>query len=1037
MSTSSDQDNPDNPENVPAPLSIAERIKILQDNGFSENLKLNNNLGMSTTQNLGIPTIQNLGISTTQNVGISTTQNVGMSTIQNVGMSTTQNFGIPTLPTSNFVSTNQTSLSNALIAPNNPNPLMTSSQNNSSLLENLPISDRIDASILHDLLNVTNNPPNILVLDIRLRSVFEMGHIKTKNIVCLEPFLLEDGVSSETLESNLKTCPEHEHEQKLFSERHNFDLVVYYGHDSEIMPKNSFTNLVQAIFENEFQKPLKRYPVFLVGGFVAWEQLTGEGGVERNIYNNNTQINRNAIYSNAEMTNFATHNTNYDSTQNGYVQEISGIKPSRPLTRNRDRVKRNGKVLDINPNRASIMLNILDFYQQPGDSSTQFTEDPLDNTLSNDLTYNMYSKQKVTPPNKPLPRPIPNVPNNSNNSSINQSGSRLQRRKTIFDHPYHGFSEVKNPDYDTLKRPPPPRKPLPQIPPVQQTLPSIIPNNNPVQMKVKRPEYSHTSESSFSQMGSGIGTTGLRNLGNTCFMNSILQCLSGTLPFARYFLDGSFKRHINRDNPLGTKGELADKFATLIRVMWSDQYVSVSPVTFKEAIGCFAPQFSGSEQQDSQEFLAYLLDGLHEDLNLNYHNTEINDLNQDDDDLDNLPLNIASELAWEKHLMRNSSIVVSLFQGQFCNRLMCMTCGKTSTSFDVFMYLSLPIPSNIKNIKRVDLEMCLKSFIKEEILDGNDAWNCPRCNCPRRTTKQLSISRLPDILLIHLKRFSFYGPFRDKLETMVHFPIRRLDLTPYVPSNSSDGGSRPNSQQMGPFVYDLYAISNHYGGLNGGHYTACVRNGYRNEWHNFDDSRASICDEQDIVLWCIDNNTVVTDSQVGICTICNRYNTSPVWCQTCDPNKIIHWWTSGNQDIDDFIKEFQLNATSYENVIEWIPFNKLDNIHKISDKILATWLDGVRYINYETYTQSRTPPCVVELKTLTKSQNLLDTLKEFKNIQLKNLSVYGLTQNTVTNEYMLVFDEFYDRSYLNGKCTICNRYNTSLSWCQTCAPQKN
>ncbi|CAG8662425.1 14598_t:CDS:2 [Gigaspora margarita] len=69
--------------------------------------------------------------------------------------------------------------------------------------------------------------------------------------------------------------------------------------------------------------------------------------------------------------------------------------------------------------------------------------------------------------------------------------------------------------------------------------------------------------------------------------------------------------------------------------------------------------------------------------------------------------------------------------------------------------------------------MSLKRFIKEEILDGNDAWNCPRY----------------------------------KLETTVHFPIRRLDLTPYVPSNSGDRGSRSNSQQMGLFVYDLYAIS--------------------------------------------------------------------------------------------------------------------------------------------------------------------------------------------------------------------------------------
>ncbi|CAG8507712.1 20538_t:CDS:2 [Dentiscutata erythropus] len=825
MSTSSDSDNP---ETTPAPLSIAERIKILKDKGLSETPKKNNVNSKKTKFNIVAPSLQ---------------------------ASTTQNLGLSTLPTSNFTSTHQTSLPNTLIAPDNPNQLLTFAQRNSSLLENLPITDRIDASTLHDLLNETNNPPNILLLDIRLRSIFEMGHIKTKNIVCLEPYLLENGISSVTLESNLKTYPEHE--QKLFAERHTFDLVVYYGHDSEIMTKNSSTNLVQAIFENEFQKPLKRYPVFLVGGFVAWEQSIGEAGVERNVYNNNSQINRSAIYNNAEMANFITHNTNYNSTQNDYVKEISGIKSSRPLSRNRDRVKRNGKILTINPNRASVILSTLDFviiliYQQPSDSSMQFTAvtSPIDSsTSSDDLTDNiLMSKPKVAAPNKPLPRPIANL---SNDSSVSQSGSRLQRRRTIFDHPYHGFSEVKNPDYHSVKKrppPPPPKKPLPQIPLVPQTLQSVTPK-----MSVKRPEYSHASESSFSQLGSGIGTTGLRNLGNTCFMNSILQCLSGTLPFARYFLDGSYKRHINRDNPLGTKGELADKFATLIRVMWDDQYVSISPVTFKEAIGCFAPQFSGSEQQDSQEFLAYLLDGLHEDLNINYHNSQINYQNDqinyqnDQNDDDNLPLNLASELAWEKHLMRNSSIVVSLFQGQFCNRLMCMTCGKTSTSFDVFMYLSLPLPTNIKNNTRIDLEMCLKNFIKEEILDGNDAWNCPRCNCPRRATKQLSISRLPDILLIHLKRFSFYGPFRDKLETMVNFPIRRLDLTPFIPYQSNDRGSRPSDlNQMGPFIYDLYAISNHYGGLNGGHYTACVRNGYRNEWHNFDDSRASICEEQDI-----------------------------------------------------------------------------------------------------------------------------------------------------------------------------------------------
>ncbi|CAJ0749416.1 6692_t:CDS:2, partial [Entrophospora sp. SA101] len=108
-------------------------------------------------------------------------------------------------------------------------------------------------------------------------------------------------------------------------------------------------------------------------------------------------------------------------------------------------------------------------------------------------------------------------------------------------------------------------------------------------------------------------------------------------------------------------------------------------------------------------------------------------------------------------------------------------------------------------------------------------------------------------------RGAFEGPFRDKVETLVNFPLKKLDLTSYVPppipqpvnipgkntseSSNTDDESINSLQQVGPFIYDLYAVSNHYGGLNGGHYTACVRNGFKNEWYNFDDSRVSNCNE--------------------------------------------------------------------------------------------------------------------------------------------------------------------------------------------------
>ncbi|CAG8567558.1 13582_t:CDS:2, partial [Gigaspora rosea] len=683
-----------------------------------------------------------------------------------------------------------------------------------SPLDDLPASGKIEASVLRSLLSITEDPPHILVLDVRHRDEFDRGHIKTKNIVCLDPIILKDEISSINIESKQIVGPEFE--KKLFADRHNFDLIVYHDQNSSFIPnftktsddnKNAMKNLIQAISKNEFKKRLKKDPVLLNGGFDAWYRLAA------------SQLDK-------------------DADQNPSI--VSNSKHVKLVKR-----------------------SILDFFQQPYGSAQSMTESNYSSSPTGNLMYNnnnssiygVVSNSWTTATNKPMPQ----IPNSDSTSATTQSGSSLKRRKTRFDHPYHGFSEIKNPEY------------APPLPPKKHEVTTSITAsaNCSEQMAMHNKsslisEQGHhrfpQSESGYSTLGSCIGITGLRNLGNTCFMNSVLQCLSGTLPFARYFLDGSFRRHINKSNPLGTEGVLAEAFAKLIQVMWSEQFNFVSPVTFKEAIGRFAPQFSGCDQQDSQEFLAYLLDGLHEDLNIIKKKPIIKELTlQEEEEMEMLQPQIASEIEWEKYLMRNTSIVVSLFQGQFRNKLICLTCNKTSSTYNVFMYLSLPIPTNIKDGEQVDLKMCLNEFTKEEILEGDDAWNCPRCKVARRAKKQLTISRLPDILLIHLKRFSFNGPFRDKLETKVYFPLKNLDLTSYVPTPipqptligsipktdiPGSGGSRYNLQQTGPFIYDLYAVSNHYGGLNGGHYTACVR---KNEWHIFDDSRVSKCDEQSVM----------------------------------------------------------------------------------------------------------------------------------------------------------------------------------------------
>ncbi|RIB14894.1 kinase-like domain-containing protein [Gigaspora rosea] len=109
----------------------------------------------------------------------------------------------------------------------------------------------------------------------------------------------------------------------------------------------------------------------------------------------------------------------------------------------------------------------------------------------------------------------------------------------------------------------------------------------------------------------------------------------------------------------------------------------------------------------------------------------------------------------------------------------------------------------------------------------------------------------------------------------------------------------------------------------------------------------------------------------GKCTDCNRFKTSKAWCQSCDPWKVTKGWTSGNKDIDSCIKEFQYDATKYEKLIEWIPFDRLDNIQEVGKGgfgyvFSATWLDGKRRAIYdgEKYIQSRTKPDIVALKTL-------------------------------------------------------------------------
>ncbi|XP_075751716.1 ubiquitin carboxyl-terminal hydrolase 15 isoform X1 [Rhipicephalus microplus] len=189
------------------------------------------------------------------------------------------------------------------------------------------------------------------------------------------------------------------------------------------------------------------------------------------------------------------------------------------------------------------------------------------------------------------------------------------------------------------------------------------------------------------QGGNTPGLCGLGNIGNTCFMNSALQCMSNTPPLTEYFMTDRYLSELNDSNPLGMRGEIAKSYADLVKVMWSGNCSSVIPRPFKMAVGRFAPQFSGFQQQDCQELMAFLLDGLHEDLNrvINKPYIELKDS-------DGRPDEVVAQEAWHNYLLRNNSIIVDIFHGLLKSTLVCPDCHKLSVTFDPFCYLSLPLP---------------------------------------------------------------------------------------------------------------------------------------------------------------------------------------------------------------------------------------------------------------------------------------------------------------------------------------------------------
>ena len=345
------------------------------------------------------------------------------------------------------------------------------------------------------------------------------------------------------------------------------------------------------------------------------------------------------------------------------------------------------------------------------------------------------------------------------------------------------------------------------------------------------------------------GLTGLTNLGNTCFMNTAISCLSHTTPLTWYFL-----RDINKNAALDPKTyqpiqdngqapqyikDIRDKnkdldetrvlheWYRLLRGLWKKNGI-VEPKSFHYTIQNLSikkgnPHFGGMGQNDIHEFLVFLIDNLHTALE---REVNITISGEPKTQLDQLALQAAK--AWKSYFHQTYSIFVDLFYGQYISYVEAIEDHPPEQSFnyDPFCVVSIEIPKK-ENVTLLD---CFSHFCQEEILEGDTQWYSDRDKCHKNAKKKIYFWSTPKILIVHLKRFNY----PHKNSQLVDIP-HELDMEPYCL-----GYDKYSSK------YKLYAIANHTGNPMFGHYYAYCQN-HNGQWYYFNDEDVGKINKENLI----------------------------------------------------------------------------------------------------------------------------------------------------------------------------------------------
>jgi len=326
-----------------------------------------------------------------------------------------------------------------------------------------------------------------------------------------------------------------------------------------------------------------------------------------------------------------------------------------------------------------------------------------------------------------------------------------------------------------------------------------------------------------------LGKVGLANLGNTCFINSALQCLRYSPELTNYFTSRAYKGHIKMSRP---SGPLVEETADVFTGMWGAEVrarASMAPRGFiatatrvSHENGAFETMGHG-DQACSAEFIQFLIESLHEGLARSVKMDIVGVPKSEHDEL-----HIKALQSWTNFYSKQFSLIADNYFGQEMKTVTCGNCGAKSRRFEPFTLLKVPVE---KKSESISLASCFDANYVPDILED---YQCDACNSRNKSELKTTISRLPSTLIVHLKRFQ---NDQSKVRTKVDFDLNNVDMSPWL---AFPGVARNQSTR-----YSVFGIVEHQGSSRGGHYVSYVK--HNNSWVNYNDTFSSDASESAIV----------------------------------------------------------------------------------------------------------------------------------------------------------------------------------------------